>query len=148
MKSLLRLLPWLAFLLLPLAGAEAPAITAVRRADDARIAASLAGDPTQLGALLSADLNYRHSSGLINDKAALIEHLTHESRYLSFRYEDRNFTSASPDIVLMTGHCRLKSESKGKTNDLHLSFLGVWRREGETWRFLAWQSCNLAPANP
>jgi len=148
MKSLLRLLPWLALLLLPLAAADDPALAAVRHADDARVAASLAGDRAQLAALFSADLNYRHSSGLINDKAALIDHLTNESRYLSFQYEDRNFTSASPVIVLMTGHCRLKSESKGKTKDLHLSFLGVWRREGETWRLLAWQSCNVAPGKP
>ena len=144
MRSLFRLLPWFALLLLPLAAAEDPALAAVRRADDARIAASLARDPAQLAALLSGDLNYRHSSGLLNDKTGLIKHLTQESRYRSFHYEERNFSSAAPGIVLMTGHCRLQSESQGKTKDLHVSFLGVWRREGETWRLLAWQSCNLA----
>jgi hypothetical protein len=147
MKTLLRLLPWLAFTLAPLVAAEDPTITAVRTVDDARVVASVAGDRAQLSALFSDALNYRHSSGLINDKATLIDHIAGGAlKYRSMRYEDRAFTPAAPGIVLMTGHCWVQTESKGQTTNLHLSFLGVWRLEGDTWRFLAWQSCKMPAA--
>ena len=33
----------------------------------------------------------------------------------------------------------------GKFDALHLNFLGVWRLENGTWRFLAWQANRLHP---
>ncbi len=61
MKILLRLLPLLALLSVPLAAADDKMIAAVRAADDARVAATIAVDQPKLAALFSDDLRYAHS---------------------------------------------------------------------------------------
>jgi len=118
-------------------------------ADDARIAAMKAGDRAGLEASFSEDLRYAHSSGVVDSKASFIETLsTGATKYLAYEHLERNFTFPAPGIALMTGRAGLQVENaKGKL-DLTLSYLAVWREEKGRWRFLAWQSCRLPPAEP
>jgi hypothetical protein len=144
MKTLLRLLPLLTLTLAPLLAAADPSLDSVRQADDARVAATLAADRAGLAAIFSDELHYCHSSGLVNDKAALVDHIASgATKYSAFEYKERNFTAAGPGIVLMNGRCHVQVVSDGKASDLQLAFLAVWRNEAGTWRFLAWQSCKL-----
>ncbi len=144
MKTFLRLLPFLALLAAPLLAAPDPALDAARAADDARVAATITADRAKLDAIFSDDLTYAHSSGVVNDKAAYMEAImSGHTKYFSIDYESRKFTSAAPGIVLMTGRCHVKSVTDGQSLALYLGFLGVWRLEGGSWRFLAWQSCRL-----
>jgi Domain of unknown function (DUF4440) len=144
MHKLLRLLPFLALVCAPLLAAPDPVFDAVRQADDARVAATIAADRAKLGAIFSDDLNYAHSSGVVNDKAAYIDTIVSgHTQYFSIEYEKRKFTLGAPGIVLMTGRCHVKSANDGKPLNLYLGFLAVWRLEGGVWRFLAWQSCRL-----
>ena len=144
MTKLPRLLPLLALLLLPLLASADPAIDAVRQADDARVAATIAGDRAKLEAIFSDDLNYAHSTGVVNDKATFVVALTDgHLKHQSITFEERKFSVAAPGVVLATGRCLVKETKDGKPAELHLNFLEVWRLEGDTWRFLAWQSCRL-----
>lgn len=158
---LLRLLPLLAlaFAVAPLPAAEkkssaAPAFAnegdrvraAVAAADDARLAATKAGDQARLEAIFSDELRYAHSSGKVDTKASLIASLvSRASIYESFDYKERTFTPVAPGLVLMTGRVLVKVGPAGKPNELDLSILAVWREEAGQWRFLAWQSCKIAP---
>lgn len=147
MHKLLCLLPLLALLAAPLLAAPDPVLDAARAADDARVAATIAADRAKLDEIFSNDLNYAHSSGVVNDKTAYMEAImSGHTKYLSIDYEQRKFTAAQPGIVLMTGRCHVKSTNDGQPLALYLSFLAVWRLEGGTWRFLAWQSCRLTEA--
>jgi ketosteroid isomerase-like protein len=144
MHKLLRLLPFLALACAPLLAAPDPVLDAVRQADDARVAATIAADHAKLSAIFSDDLNYAHSGGMVNDKAAYIDTIVSgHTKYFSIDYVKRKFTLGAPGIVLMIGNCFIKSANDGKPLNLHLNFLAVWRLEGGAWRLLAWQSCRL-----
>ncbi|MCX6951841.1 MAG: nuclear transport factor 2 family protein [Verrucomicrobia bacterium] len=155
--TLLRLLPLLALAFAPPAApaaekSAAPAFAnegeriraALTAADDERLAATKAGDAARLGAILSDDLHYTHSSGKVDTKASLIASLASKaSVYESFDYKKRTFTLIGSGIATMTGRVITKVGPPGKPNELDLSFLAIWREENGKWRFLAWQSCKM-----
>ncbi len=119
---------------------------ALSAADDERLAATKAGDATRLGAILSDDLHYAHSSGKVDTKTSLIASLSaRTSVYESFDYKERKFTLIGAGLATMTGRVLVKVGPAGKPTDLDLSYLAIWREENGGWRFLAWQSCKMPP---
>jgi hypothetical protein len=147
MKKHLRLILPLAFLAVSLSAATDPVTDAVRRADDARVSATLAANRDQLDAVFSNDLVYTHSRGAVNTKAELTAAIvTGTTKYFSIDYESRDFEIAAPGIVLMRGRCLIHSANNGQSVENYLAYLAVWREENGVWRFLAWQSCHLPPA--
>jgi ketosteroid isomerase-like protein len=130
--------------------ADDPRLAAVRAADDEKVAAILAADRARLDAIFSDDLRYAHSSGGVDTKASYVDAVASgRTKYVVYEYQERNFTLAAPGVALMTGKIHAKStNAAGATNDNVLGFLAVWREENGKWRFLAWQSCKLAPAAP
>lgn len=145
MKSiLLPLLAILALTFVPLRAADEPRLTALQAADDERVAATMAGDSARLTAIYSDDLRYAHSSGAVDTKASYIDALsTGRTKYVTWEYQERNFTFPAPRIALMTGRTRVKVAKADGTVEMVLGFLGVWREENGQWRFLAWQSAKL-----
>lgn len=127
--------------------AESDVIRAVQAADDARVAAMIAGDTAKLQTLFSADLQYGHTSGAVDTKASLLDTLaTKRTRYLAIDYESRNFKTIAPGIVLMTGRANMRPQPAGKDPiDMYVSYLGVWREEQGACRLVAWQSAKIPP---
>ncbi|MDI1313456.1 nuclear transport factor 2 family protein [Prosthecobacter sp.] len=126
--------------------AEDAPLAAVQAADDVRVAAMKSPDRDKLSAIFSDELRYAHSSGVVDTKASFIESLLKGStKYLAVDYVERQFTFPAPDIALMTGSANLKIGLETGPIEPTLAFLAVWRLEGGQWRFLAWQSCKLAP---
>ena len=124
-------------------------LRAVSAADDARITAMKAGDAAKLGELLSDELRYAHSNGVIDTKASLIDILgSGRTKYRGIDYEERGFTFPAPGIALMSGRARVQVTSAKGEMDAVMSYLAVWREENGKWRFLAWQSCKIPPATP
>ncbi len=143
MKAALALLAALALGGLLLAAAPAD-FEAVRRADQARISATIAADKAALEAVISPQLSYAHSSGKHDTRDSYIASIVGgHTKYFSIAYESLDFSEAADGIVLMTGRCLIKSSNDGKDVNNYLSFLAVWRREAGVWRFLAWQSNHL-----
>ena len=126
----------------------ADVIAAVRRADDERVAATLARDLKTLGAIYSDEMYYAHSSGKLDTKASQLEGIANGTyNYTRFDYRDRTFGAIAPGIVLMTGRALVGlTRPSGEKILLDLNYLGVWRLEQGTWRFLAWQAARNAPA--
>lgn len=144
MKTLLRLLPLLALLVVWVRAADDKLIAAVRAADDERVSATIKADKTRLEAIFSDELRYAHSSGKVDTKASYMQSLlSGNTKYYSIDYDEREFKVASDDIVLMTGRAAYKSANDGQPVSLYLGFLAVWRNEHGKWRFLAWQSCRV-----
>jgi ketosteroid isomerase-like protein len=126
---------------------EADSFAAVRAVDDERVAATVAADKVRLDRIYSDALRYAHANGKIDDKAqhiaALADKKTSHDR---FDYQVREFRSAGPGVVLMSGRLLIHTTSaKGKSvNDVN--FLAVWREESGRWRLLDWQAAkNPAP---
>ena len=141
MKTLL-ILPVLLLFSATLSAQEA----ALKSADDARVAAMKAGDGAALGRLLSDELRYSHSNGVVDTKASLVEVLASgKTKYTGIDYEERAFSFPAPGIALMTGRARVQVTSARGQVDAKMAFLAVWREEQGQWRFLAWQSCKIPP---
>ncbi len=123
--------------------------TALLAADDARIAAMRAGDRAALTAVFADDLRYAHSNGIVDTKASFIDILTSgATKYLEYDHIERQASLAAPGVALVSGRARIVAESAKGQMDSILSYLAVWRLENGQWRFLAWQSCKLPPADP
>lgn len=130
-----------------LSAADDAALAAVKAADAARVNAMQAPTKEALEAVLSDDLNYAHSSGVVDTKASLIDLvLSGKTKYLGFTYESQNFSFPAPGIALMHGRVNLKVGKGAEVSDLAMSYLAVWKEEKGQWKFLAWQSCKLPPA--
>ena len=131
------------------AAAENPELARLTAADDARVAAMLAPTREKLAAVLSPELRYAHSNGLVDSKDSLIDSLLGGSaKYSKYAYQERKFTFPAPGIALMTGRFDVKAVVKGNAAESTIGFLAVWRLEKGEWKFLAWQSCKLPPAAP
>jgi hypothetical protein len=120
-------------------------------ADQARIDATISTDEQSLKEVLSEDLRYAHSTGVVDDQESLIARLTSgDTRYLSFDYLKREFSFPAETVALMSGQVRIKSESRGKgLTENTFSFLAVWKLTSSGWKFHAWQSAVLSapPSN-
>lgn len=149
MKSILTCIATALFLSLSFAAAE-PAPKELTDADNARVAATLAADKASLEKVLSGELHYAHSTGVVDTKDSFIETLTSgKNRYLKLDYIKKDFTLLSPDTALMTGQVRVKTESPAKgASEFSLTFLGVWKLENSAWKFRAWQSARLPEPTP
>src|SRR4051812_47932344 len=72
-------------------------VAVLRAADDERVAATIAADKERLAKILSDDLRYAHSNGVVDTKASLSEALVSgKSKYNALDYEERNFTFPAP----------------------------------------------------
>ena len=129
--------------------AEDPRLLSVLAADDARIAAMQKPSADALHALLSDELRYAHSNGLVDTKASLMDSLLQgKTRYLQMQYEERQFTFPAPEVALMSGRVKVRVQTPTAEITATLLFLGAWKLEKGAWRFLAWQSCKIPPAQP
>ncbi len=128
-------------------GGAAPELELIREleaADARRVHAFTAPSREELEALLSKDLRYAHSNGVVDSRDSLLEELlSAKTRYLALNYEKREFTFPAPGIALMVGRVRVQAQRGESHLEAPLAYLGVWRLEGGSWRFLAWQSCRL-----
>ncbi len=122
-------------------------ITAVRLADDARIAATLAGDMDALKLIYSDEMYYAHSSGKVDSKTSQIEGIASGLyKYTKFDYKERTFIPIAPAVVLMKGAANLAlTRLSGEKILLDINYLGVWRLEGGKWKFVAWQASRNVP---
>jgi hypothetical protein len=147
MKS--TLLALIVFIACSLRAADDPRLEKLRGADDERVAAVLAAERGRLTAIFSDDLRYAHSNGVVDNRPSYIEVLaTGATRYLTWNYEQRNFTFPAPGIALMTGRARIKMAEAEDTTEMVLGFLAVRREEKGQRRFLSWQSCKLPEPAP
>lgn len=125
---------------------------ALRRADLARVRATIAGDAVALNTLLADDLSYGHNDGRVQTKAEFITAVaTNQTKYEAIDYEDTKLTEIAPGAASMSGRVHLKVSRAGQHVEFTLRFLAVWREEGGKWQLLAYQSTRLpepAPAAP
>ena len=136
---------------LPALALAADAPQAVLVAHDARIAATIKGDVTALGAMMTDDLTYTHSSGVTETKAEFLDGLkTGRYRYRAIDAPGRR-VRVHGDSALVSGPCHIVIEPGGKRTELDLYFSELYVKQGGAWRMALWQSTRLpapAPAAP
>jgi ketosteroid isomerase-like protein len=112
-------------------------------ADRARRAAMVAGDLPALSSLLADDLIWTHSSGKIDDKAALLSTIGSGTVvYQTLEVEDSQVRQRG-DVFVLQGTLRGRVSKDGAERPLNNRFLSVWQRGASGFELLAWQSTGM-----
>jgi hypothetical protein len=117
------------------------AIDAVRRTDQARLTAMMAGDGAALGRVFSDEVIFTHSDGRVEAKADYIKNLTAgETAYKDVKTSNVQAKQIAADVIVLTGGQEMKKKLGPAWSEISLRFMSVWRNEGGIWRMVAWQS--------
>lgn len=123
-------------------------LSAVRELEQLRIEATRQNDADVLGSLLHEQLIYVNSAGEVFDK----EHYLRAIRSHSLTY-DRDFdvreteVRVLEDVIILAGIMLGHSRLDGEQQVFHFPCLGIWRKDSEQWRMLAWQSSSGSMAS-
>ena len=129
-----------------LAGADTGA--QVLAAEDARFAAIIGGNGTELGQWLADDLQYVHSTGVVADREQFVTSIASgEFRYHAITPLERQVVMLGSRSALVRGRARVQAEIGGAKLDLLIRYLCVYTRSGGRWRLRSWQSLRL-PQGP
>ena len=108
--------------------------------EDERCRAMTSADMAALDRLMSDKLIWTHSSGHVDNKQALLAKIeSGATQYLTMRREDEKFV-ISADAAVASGIVSQEVRLGGVEHSLRSRYTNVWFREGDAWRFVAWQS--------
>ena len=111
--------------------------------DRKRMDAMARQDLAALGALISDDLVYTHSTARLDTKQSLLGAMESGATV---------YTSVAPsevkaqdlgDTVVLTGSARIGVLSQGRPNSFAVRFTDVWSNKAGRWQMVAWQSTRL-----
>lgn len=123
---------------------DADPAVAVLVAEDARFAAMIAGDAEAMRRALAEDLEYVHSTAVVEGREGLIESITSgRTRYSAVTGLERQVVMLAPETALVRGTGRFEVFAGTTPLDLKLRYLAVYGREEGSWRLRAWQSMRL-----
>jgi ketosteroid isomerase-like protein len=119
----------------------------VTAAQDRRIALTIGADLAGLGATMTDDMTYTHSSGVTETKAEFLDGLkTGKYVYREVTPRDRK-VRVHGDAAVVSGPCHVVIEPGGKRTEIDLYFTELYVKEGGRWRMALWHSTRLpAPA--
>jgi ketosteroid isomerase-like protein len=118
-----------------------PVVIEALRADQARLKAMMAGDGVALAALMSDQLRFVHSDGRVESKADYVKNLmAGDTAYADAKTSELETMQISSEVVVILGVQEMRKKLGTTWSEIKLRYLAVWRKEGETWRMVAWQS--------
>jgi len=95
--------------------------------------------------VLANDLTYTHSNGAVDTKASYIGNLkSGKSKYVKVEYSDLKVQSLSKDTAITINRAAVVTMADGKENPMKMSFLHVFKKNGNQWQMVAHQSARLA----
>lgn len=118
----------------------------LRRLDDERIAAMLAGDVERLNELVDDDLHYSHSWGFESKRSWLDQIASGSIQYISIEYDVQKIhvnDHTSLHYGVMNGDLLIGGERKIHRHRV----LAVWTKHGENWKFTGYFSAPREDAN-
>ena len=103
----------------------------------------LAADKAKLEELVSDQLSYGHSGGVIETKAQFIEViLSKKTVYKTITLSDPTLAIAGPNAIAR--HIfSAETESGGKAGSARVGVLQVWQKQDGRWKLLARQAFRL-----
>jgi ketosteroid isomerase-like protein len=108
--------------------------------EDRRFVAMTHADMGALEQLCHEQLLYTHSSGVTDTKASWLETMkSGKTKYKTVNFTERKVRILG-DAALVTGRAVIEAEINGQPRTLKLSFLNVWTKTPQGWKFTAWQS--------
>jgi ketosteroid isomerase-like protein len=110
-----------------------------------RFNAMINRDSSKLARILADDLLYIHSNGVTDSKETFIKNImSGKLEYLAVDLHQADIRTHN-QTAWIHGAAKMKVRA-GKDNpevELFIRFLDVYKREGGTWRLVAWQSARV-----
>jgi Domain of unknown function (DUF4440) len=117
---------------------------AVNQAAEELNQAMLKADKAKLEELLSDQLSYGHSGGVIESKAQFIDVVAGKKTTYKAITVTEPSTSVVGDNAIVRNKLVVEFETDGKPGTSRIGALQVWRKEGGRWKLLARQAFRLA----
>lgn len=125
------------------ANAQSKEDKAVESAVEAFNTALVDRDRAALEKLAANDLNYGHSGGKVEDKAAFVEAVVEGP----FQFKTINAENQTIEVIGKIAIVRhtfvFKANNNGEPVDLKLGNMMVWRKKKDQWKLLARQAYKL-----
>lgn len=114
-------------------------------AEDARFAAMIAANVSDLGPWLADDLQYVHSTGQVESREQLLKSIASGAfDYLAITPVERQVVMLGDRSALVRGHGQFQVVGGGNKLDLQIRYLAVYGLSGDGhWRLRSWQSLRL-----
>ena len=123
------------------ARAETTDQAAVADAVAALTKAMLAADRAKLESLVSEQLSYGHSGGVVQDKKDFVEVIaSKKSVYKSIELSKQTVDVAGNNAIVRHAWESESGTGDGKWNVSKIGVLQVWQKEGASWKLLARQA--------
>ena len=136
-----------AFAFLALGAASLPALaetsdqTAVAEAVAALTKAMLAADRAKLEALVSDNLSYGHSAGVVQDKKEFVDVIASKKTvYKSIELSNQTVAIAGNNAIVRHAWEGESGTGDGKWNVSKIGVMQVWQKDAGSWRLLARQA--------
>ncbi|MGJ7553125.1 nuclear transport factor 2 family protein [Variovorax sp. RB3P1] len=100
-------------------------------------------DPTAaaLGALVADDLSYGHSGGKVDTKASFIADLMDgKSDFVTITITEQTIKVVDANTAIVRHSLAADTNDSGKPGKVALKILGVWQKQGGSWKLLARQA--------
>jgi len=113
---------------------------AVLAAQDRRFALTIAGDVDALGAMMTDDMTYTHSSAVTETKAELLDGLkSGKYVYREIKAPERR-VRVWGDAAAVSGPVHIVIEPGGKRTEIDLYFTELYVKQGGRWKMALWHS--------
>lgn len=103
-------------------------------------------DPTgpALGALVADDLSYGHSGGKVDTKTSFIADLLDgKSDFVTIAITDQTVKVVDGNTAIVRHTLTADTNDSGKPGKVALKILGVWQKQGGSWKLLARQAVRI-----
>ena len=120
------------------------ATTEILALEERRCAALIAKDFATLDELFADEVLYTHSSGSRDSRASYLESMRSNAlTYRSITRSDTELAVYDGAAIIATG-VTLEITSNGADKTINARATITWVRDGDRWRFAAWQSTPVA----
>jgi len=117
---------------------------AILAAEDARFAAMVQVDDAELGNWLAGDLQYVHSTGLVESREQLLDSIgSGRIRYLAIEPIEREAVTLGDHSAIVRGRGRFQVMTGDTRLDLQIRYLAVYSESAGRWRLRSWQSLRI-----
>ncbi len=121
-----------------------PAAASILAAEDSRFAAMIAANATEMHRWLAPDLEYVHSTGVVENRDQLIDSIVSGRRvYIAIAPGERRVTFLGNGAAIVRGPANVRVGTGAAPDDFRIRYLAAYVFVDGSWQLQAWQSLRL-----
>ncbi len=114
--------------------------------EELRQRAFLKGDSNDLASMLDDDLEYIHSSGVVDGKTQFLEAIgSGELKYDALQFTGVRTLTSSSDTIVLNGNMAGVVLRRGEKIKIGAIYVAVWRKTSSKWTLRYFQSTKKPP---